>query len=771
MALTMLAMALPAAAVTGFDSKYSFESDFVSINPGETKQFTVGFINTGTTGWQKGASSQVDLAQCCPYNTSSANSAWNPGTWLSGISYATTTEAFVAPGGSATFSYSIKAPASATAGTYRFSGDLAKADTRDMIHPEGYYQEATISSTAGQPTQLVVSPKFQSRVVGTTATVNATVTAEPPSGSTTRTPLSGVNVTFILDACPHAVDDGGCGVNNSLVDNNPDAILTATTNSAGVATINYTRVNPGNDRIDAYVTGAPAVRDQGTVSWGIAAAITVTPDDSVSLVNTACRSYTVTQKDPSTGATTTNPLFANFVENINATSDQDGGATINGVSPTSPNTGVSIGTGGTVSVCGAGTSNKTVTIIAFDNNGGGVGTALESGDRSDTGGSITFVAATPTFTVTPDTASTAATGGQVVYTVTATDQFGNPWTKAGGATLGFVETTDNLASTTTSAVISWYDADGTDNTTAAAGCATAPAGTTASGAQQVTITLDSTGKATFAVCSTTATTGTPVAWYDANANTLREADERQDTGGSVTWVTAAVTSAKMSPSSATNGTSTAGDTTDNGSRGEETYTFSFSDQSGNPVSPSSNTTVTFTVQNTGSNPIYITNCDGPSTSTQVAAGASSTACTATITSGGDTSATIEVDAPFFTSGSASATITGSGGGLSATGTKTWINANDEPTAACNQVSGTVISVDKTDSGTDNGSYIIQTTVAGNFFITYSFANDTFIVQGTTVAGQTFEDALSVGDTVTYTVACPTAVPPSKNTHNMTTNVP
>src|SRR5439155_10979236 len=173
--------------------------------------------------------------------------------------------------------------------------------------------------------------------------------------------------------------------------------------------------NPGNDRIDAYVTGAPAVRGTGTVQWGIAAAVTVTPDDAVSLVNNKCRDYTVTQKDTNTGATTTNPLWANFSENINATTDQDGGATINGVSPTSPNTGVSVGTGGTVTVCGAG-STKTVTIIVFDNNGGTAltGPQLESGDRSDTGGAITFVGALPTFTLTPDSSASAAAGGQVV---------------------------------------------------------------------------------------------------------------------------------------------------------------------------------------------------------------------------------------------------------------------------------------------------------------------------------------------------------------------
>src|SRR5439155_25680728 len=206
MALTFIAMALPAAAVVGFDSKYTAESDFVSINPGETKQFVVIFRNTGTLGWQKGSSSQVDLAQCCPYNSPTPNSAWNPGTWQDNSSYTTHTADFIAPGQDATFAYSIRAPGSQSAGTYRFAGDLAKHDTRDMIHPEGYYQEATISASASTPTTLTVSPPFQSKVVGTTATVTATALGPVPTGCGTAPPVANTQVTFILDACPHAVD-------------------------------------------------------------------------------------------------------------------------------------------------------------------------------------------------------------------------------------------------------------------------------------------------------------------------------------------------------------------------------------------------------------------------------------------------------------------------------------------------------------------------------------------------------------------------------------
>lgn len=123
----------------------------------------------------------------------------------------------------------------------------------------------------------------------------------------------------------------------------------------------------------------------------------------------------------------------------------------------------------------------------------------------------------------------------------------------------------------------------------------------------------------------------------------------------------------ISPPSATNPTSSAGDTADNGSAGEETFTYTLRDASGNPSSPAANTTVQFSVQNTGTNTIYITNCDGASRSTAVAPGATNTSCSAIITPGGDEAASIEVDAP----AASSATITATSSVGSASGTKVW----------------------------------------------------------------------------------------------------
>src|SRR3989449_9209501 len=153
LALSMLATAVPASAVSGYDSAYAGESAFVNISPGQTQSFQVFFANTGTTTWSRGTSTQVDLAACLEDKTTcnaqdAAEASWNSG-WLSATRYASTTQTTTAPAALGTFSYQVTAPVGATAGTYRFNGDLVLSTTGEKIHPEGYYQDATIGGAAG----------------------------------------------------------------------------------------------------------------------------------------------------------------------------------------------------------------------------------------------------------------------------------------------------------------------------------------------------------------------------------------------------------------------------------------------------------------------------------------------------------------------------------------------------------------------------------------------------------------------------------------------
>jgi hypothetical protein len=136
------------AAEPEYDSSYAGESAFLAISPGQTQQFTVFFTNTGTATWRKASPTQVNLAICLADKTTcnrlSPHAAWNDGTWLSPIAYATTTQDAVAPGQLGTFTYNIRPPSGIPHANYRFNGDLVHGPTLRLIHPEGYYQDATV---------------------------------------------------------------------------------------------------------------------------------------------------------------------------------------------------------------------------------------------------------------------------------------------------------------------------------------------------------------------------------------------------------------------------------------------------------------------------------------------------------------------------------------------------------------------------------------------------------------------------------------------------
>jgi hypothetical protein len=153
LAFTLAADPFQARAVTGYDSAYSGETAFMNAAPGQTVNFQVFFTNTGTTTWTRNTGTQVDLAACLADKTScnlqdASEAAWNAG-WLSAVRYATTTQTTVAPGSVATFSYNVRAPDNVLAGTYRFNGDLVLASTGERIHPEGYFQDATVLAIGG----------------------------------------------------------------------------------------------------------------------------------------------------------------------------------------------------------------------------------------------------------------------------------------------------------------------------------------------------------------------------------------------------------------------------------------------------------------------------------------------------------------------------------------------------------------------------------------------------------------------------------------------
>src|SRR5439155_13241862 len=133
----------------------------------------------GTTTWSRGTGTQVDLAACLEDKTTcnaqdATEASWNS-SWLSATRYATTTQTTTAPGSLGTFSYNVAAPPAATAGTYRFNGDLVLSTTGEKIHPDGYYQDATIGGGGGGAATLTgISPTFGSTSGGTAVTLTGT---------------------------------------------------------------------------------------------------------------------------------------------------------------------------------------------------------------------------------------------------------------------------------------------------------------------------------------------------------------------------------------------------------------------------------------------------------------------------------------------------------------------------------------------------------------------------------------------------------------------
>ena len=220
----------PALAVTGYDSAYSGESAFVTIIPGQTQSFQVFFSNTGTLTWSKGGSTQVDLAACladkvtCPAQDP-ADSTWNSG-WISSTRYATTTQATVAPGEMATFTYNIKAPADAAAGVHRFNGDLVVASSGARIHPQGYYQDAEIQAIGSVP---VPTP---SPTPGSTP-----FPSPPPPTAPVATPTpQNFTVAPWAYACGHTTY-----ANPAVANDTPDENGCPATDTVGAATASFTR--------------------------------------------------------------------------------------------------------------------------------------------------------------------------------------------------------------------------------------------------------------------------------------------------------------------------------------------------------------------------------------------------------------------------------------------------------------------------------------------------------------------------------------------------
>lgn len=243
-----------AAAVTGYDSAYFGESAFLTLGPGQSGQFAVGFNNTGSTGWLTGSASQVDLAICLPdkvtCNTTSPNAAFAQG-WLSATDYATTSTTYVGPGQTGYFVYNVTVPAAAAPGTYRFNGDLALHGTASMIHPQGYYQDVQVPNV-GAPAKLGCTAAPTSIVRGSTQTSTVTVTVQDANGNRVTT-NNGTTITVSQAGSP--ADAVGTITPNAAAVHGQSS-TTTTTNGVATYTLSSDAATvSGTDQLSAASAG------------------------------------------------------------------------------------------------------------------------------------------------------------------------------------------------------------------------------------------------------------------------------------------------------------------------------------------------------------------------------------------------------------------------------------------------------------------------------------------------------------------------------------
>src|SRR5438093_1309979 len=253
------------AATPGYDSAYQFESAFLTLKPADSGTFSVFFANTGTTSWTAGAGTQVNLAVCAAdkvtCNVASAQAAWASG-WLSSTAYATHTKSVVSPGDFSAFTYNVKVPAGTTSGTYRFNGDLVVGATGDRIHPEGYYQDSSVTGAGTGGGALSVTPAY--------ATNEDNEVSNPVPGIgqhtyTFTTTLTGT-LSFVLMASGDIsrISEGSYGFCDTNADSKADDVGTE---EAFITAVNGTSISATNPLLNQ------AIPSTGTITITVDSAI------------------------------------------------------------------------------------------------------------------------------------------------------------------------------------------------------------------------------------------------------------------------------------------------------------------------------------------------------------------------------------------------------------------------------------------------------------------------------------------------------------------
>lgn len=273
--LAPVAGALPAAAATpGFHAAYFSESSFVTLSPGQTGQFSVGYTNTGDQAWAKGQTGkEASLHTASPLdNPLDFTAGWGV-SWTSANVYAKQANDLVAPGQVGFFVYSVKVPAAHAFGTKTFYG-RPSIDGVGFMEDYGYFQVVTIAGTVAITSVTPTSPSTNNKPTlnGNGAGANETVSiTDGTAGATVGTGTADANGVWTI-----TLTSALTGGTHTLI---------ASTLTKGQSAGSFYTVNPttGPVIVNAYATSLTSVT--ATFSAAIKCASTTGRNDMTNINN------------------------------------------------------------------------------------------------------------------------------------------------------------------------------------------------------------------------------------------------------------------------------------------------------------------------------------------------------------------------------------------------------------------------------------------------------------------------------------------------------
>jgi hypothetical protein len=155
------------AAPEDFRSQWVGQSAYPRLGAGAITSYTVLFRNTGTTTWRRGSAMQVNLGIAAD-----SREFFDQGmavNWLSPDRIVTTVEESVVPGGTATFTFTIRAPAAP--GVYRVPLRLV-VDGVTWLNDEGVY--FVLLSESGFGARWMTQTPYPTLTAGNATTVSVT---------------------------------------------------------------------------------------------------------------------------------------------------------------------------------------------------------------------------------------------------------------------------------------------------------------------------------------------------------------------------------------------------------------------------------------------------------------------------------------------------------------------------------------------------------------------------------------------------------------------